>query len=685
MRARWIQAGLIGVLGGLLAACPANNNCDPGACRDVTVGDARVDGARDVTPVDTGDPSQREIVALTITPENPTLTVTDATPATQVFHAMGTRRDGMSVAVAATFSVPDLHLGSMASDGTFTANGIAGGQVQVTAQAPGPGGTSLMVSTTLTVRLVRVIAGAGVTPEQIAMFGTSPAAMDTAAEANLLYPLNNAFMPNNVAPPDVQWERGDPGDVFRILLAKPNASITAYVVGGPGFAFDWAVSPEAWRAILESDPDANATLSVDRLQISMARVVTGTSIHLRFAHGSIFGVVYYWDLNSGRMRRIDAVSAMSANLIPSPPPNPADPANRCVACHAISQNGRYLSAELWGGAERSTVFDLTADLSVDPAPTVFPTNVVSYLFSSFSPDATRLVTNQGNAFGMIDPSTGASVAATGLPGAQASHPAWSPDGNNIAFITNTNGGWAVDYTNGDLALLPRTGPDAFGAPVVLHTGASLASAPEGGSTDSHPTWSPDSRFVAFGHSTHSRSDGGGGRDVPGALWVIGATAGSTPVRLDQAVGPGTPQSYWPTFSPFVTSEPGGEHLFWLAFISRRDYGNAQAGTRGSTRRQIWVTAVTASGTTDPSHVPYWLPGQNAAVQNMAAQWAPLPCRVNATTCAVSSECCSGLCDPGTHTCQPMSTCRNAGQTCGGNDDCCTGLMCIGNVCAVPPG
>ena len=242
------------------------------------------------------------------------------------------------------------------------------------------------------------------------------------------------------------------------------------------------------------------------------------------------------------------------------------------------------------------------------------------------------------------------------------------------------------YTNGDLALLPTSGGDAFGAPIVVHTGAALGSSPEGGATDSHPTWSPDSQFLAFGHAPHSRSDGGGGMDIPGAIYVTRATAGSAPVRLDHAVGPGTPQSYWPTFSPFVTSEPTGEHLFWLAFISRRDYGNATAvGTRGSTRRQIWVTAVSADATGDPSHVPYWLPGQNPAVQNMAGQWAPLPCRTNGASCSVSGECCSGACDPGTHTCQPMSTCRSAGQTCGGSGDCCMGLTCIGNVCAVPPG
>lgn len=674
----------LAVLAIALAIFSAGCSADP--CGGVTCadgsGDARTDGngggdARG----DVVDPSSLEIVSLAITPDAPTLDVNPPAPATLVFHATGTRRDGTNSAVTVAYSLANNRVGTIAGDGTFTANGIAGGQVQVTATAPGPNGTMLTASTTLTVRVSRTVVGTGVTPDRIAAFGTAPSATDPAETPNVLYPLDQAMMPNNVAAPDIQWEHGAADDVFRVQISKPNARVTAYVLhSGASFGFDWRVDADAWRSVLESDPDAPAVIIVDRLDVAMNRVLSGSTLTVRFAHGSVFGVVYYWDLSDGVIQRIDAVSAVSNNLIPAPPSNGT---SRCVACHAISQNGRYLSAELWDAGNRSTVFDLTADLSVDPAPTVFPTDRVSYLFSSFNPDATRLVTNMGNAFGMLDPLSGMSVAATGLPADHASHPAWSPDGNNIAFITNTNGGYAVDFTNGDLALLPRTGGDDFGAPVIVHAGQALAAQPETGNVDSHPSWSPDSQFLAFSHARHSRSDGGGGMDVSSALYLVRPTNGATPARLSAASG--AEQGFWPTFSPFVTNESGGEHLYWLAFISRRDYGNAQVGTRGSTRRQIWVTAVNASGTADPSHVPYWLPGQDARVQNMAAQWAPLACRMTTATCSVSSECCSGICDPASHTCMPANTCRMAGQSCGGNDDCCSGLACVGNVCAAPPG
>jgi hypothetical protein len=64
----------------------------------------------------------------------------------------------------------------------------------------------------------------------------------------------------------------------------------------------------------------------------------------------------------------------------------------------------------------------------------------------------------------------------------------------------------------------------------------------------------------------------------------------------------------------------------MVFYSLRDYGNAQAGTKGTKRRQLWVTAIDKSklGSGDPSSVPYWLPDQDPKTENMSAFWAVPP-------------------------------------------------------------
>ena len=73
--------------------------------------------------------------------------------------------------------------------------------------------------------------------------------------------------------------------------------------------------------------------------------------------------------------------------------------------------------------------------------------------------------------------TSASVAQNGtpLPTVGMAHPSWSPDGTMIAVVGNGTppGGWAVDYTGGDLQVIPVTAPDTFGPATTLVAQASV--------------------------------------------------------------------------------------------------------------------------------------------------------------------------------------------------------------------
>jgi hypothetical protein len=642
------------------------------------------------------DPSLRDIIGLAITPANPTITVTSGMAAAQAFELVGMRRDGSTVMITSgLWTLGDDRLGVLANTGIFTSNGITAGATTVTATATGAGGTTLTAMTNLTVRVMRDASPMG-TPADAATHFTLPAMMDPARAPAIVYPLDDVLMPANVSPPDIQWSQmGAMGDLYRVQITKPHVAVTAYVLHtGGSFHFDLLAPRDAWRSIAESDPDSVATLTLDRWDSRANQVVSGGSVRMRFVRGSLFGTIYYWNLDVGRLVRIDAVTSANSVVIPNPPAAPTDASNHCVACHTVSRDGRYLSAEMWGGSDPGAVYDLTRDLTVNPAPTEFPVSASTvWLFSSWNPDSTRLMTNPDSRFVLLDPRTGMSVAATGLPAARAAHPEWSPDGANVAFINNIDvGTWAVDFSAGDLTLLPAGAGDTFAAPHLLHHGADLASAPEGGAADTHPTWSPDSHWVAFAHGTHSRSLTRDAAMNPvlqgGALYLISRDGGA-PARLNHANGGATAtDTFWPTFSPFTTADRAGSSYIWLAFYSRRGYGNALAGTAGTGRRQLWVTAIntaTPSGM-DPSNVPYWLPGQDSHSDNMAAYWAPSPCRMNGSTCTSSTDCCSGRCNAMGH-CEPPppAECHQEGATCSSNSDCCAGLTCYGNVCQAPPG
>ena len=222
--------------------------------------------------------------------------------------------------------------------------------------------------------------------------------------------------------------------------------------------------------------------------------------------------------------------------------------------------------------------------------------------------------------------------------------------------------------------------DAFSAPRTILTGAPL--------TVARPSWSPDSQWIAFQHGQHSRAyqDLGGGTHVlrDAAIRMVGAD-GATAFDLER-LNAGERRSYYPTFSPFDAEEGGG--YFWLAFFSTRDYGNAQAGTRGTGRRQLWVAAIdaTPTGGVDPSAAPYWLPQQDRLQENMAAFWTEEACRADGLSCATSGECCGGFCrDTGSGpVCVPEDVveCSHVGESCRTDADCCEGegASCISNVC-----
>ena len=685
----------------LPADCDGNDDCETDQiCRDGRCVDRgpEMDGG---SPGDGGGTPGRDagptptLVSIAIEPATATLISSDGSMPEQIFGVVGTYSDGFSRALTgARFSIAPISLGTIdEANGRFVSNGFIGGVGTVTATVNGPAG-ELSATATVTVQLTRTLVGAGVPGDVVSRFAAPPVT-DDARRASLVYPLDGAVMPQNVYPADIQWLRGVTGDLFRVTLAKPNATVVSYLVHDGSLRNHWLVDEAAWRGIAQTDPDADATITVDRLDVATSEVIAGTPIRVRFARAALTGSVYYWDIQAGRIIRIDDGTATANSIMPTPPlsiqPVPAPPTpERCVGCHTVSNSGRYMAGRLGGGENIGAVFDLTQDLTGDPPPTVFPLNNTSHAdssirwwFSSWSPDDSRLAVSidQGGtlALRIYDPFAGTEVAITGtLPPSQTTHPAWSPDGTQIAYVSDP-GVWGGANTAGNISVIDVPAPDTVGAITVLHTGASLAGEVPGGVADSYPTWSPDSARIAFAHGTGSRSE-----TEQSALYIMNRD-GTGVVRLSNACTATGVDNFQPRFSPF---EQGGYQ--WLSFLSRRPYGNAEVGTGPSGFQQIWVTAIRtgAAAGEDPSSVPYWLPGQAVTSRNISAYWAPRPCRPDGEACSVGSECCGGDCRPGADgvpVCSPPppERCRMANETCSTDEDCCDGLSCFNNVCTFP--
>ncbi len=633
--------------------------------------------------------------SVSIAPANPALVVRGAI-ATQPFTAIGRYADGTTRPILlGAWSLSRARAGSISAEtGTFTATGQVGDVTEVRYELPRPGRRAAardhQPHRPLRARVLRDARHRG-----------RPLALRDAhhrrrSRGTGALPPCQRPRPAERCPPGRAVGAGRRrGRLPRLAEQAPRRRHQLRQPRGAGFRYDWAVDAAGWRALVESDLDDPITLRVDRATAGAA--IAGPARTLRVALGSLAGAVYYWDLRAGRILRIreEPTGPVREDFLPNPPQRATGGRSRCVACHTISRDGLQMAAELWEGGSPSNVFDLGRDLTADPAPTRFPVTDTaaspSWVYGSFNANGTRLIANRYGGLFLVNPATGATVppVAGTLPQGASVQPSWSPDGNTIAYISEFMGEGPTAFSSSNLSTIPVTAADSFGPPTQRVMGASLMAQREGGRALAYPTWTPDSRWLAFQHGPYSESDRPGASAgaprtrFPAALYLIAPTGG-TPTRLTRAsADEAEDDAYFPNFSPFVQ----GGH-YWLVYFSRRAYGNAQAGTRGTNRRQLWVTAISTTVTAgaDPSDVPYWLPGQDVGSDNVSGFWAPQPCRSRGAGCTVSSECCAGNCGPdgtGALVCNPPppeAPCRTEGERCGAGSDCCAGFRCAANVC-----
>ncbi len=698
---------------------PRTNDGSDAALGDGSGGTVDDDGS---TPIfGDEDSGTKSIASLTIDPPTATLDLKDAPYPTQKFKVTAQYKDGTSGLISPTWSASEASVGSISSAGLYTPHGQRGGIVRITATAGGQ-----KVTATLTVKLHQLDNPAGVDDAtQASLIGA------TTADANVVwtYPYDGMAYARGLNAPSLMWNKGASGDVYLVRLTSPtydlqvftSADVTTKIGGGttPQGPRNFAFDPARWTAFTDST-SGEAKLTVARKTGStFTRVVEQT---WSIASRSMSGTIYYWAINKAAVVRIKPGAQTPDYFLGSatvPPPGewnaPNNPTTKmfCPSCHTASADGSTLvmGTGYWGNVVDvwSSVYDLQADKTVFHG---YQTNAppTRLALAGVTPDGKIAVENWANIRGAggkddlpID-LTAATTTATSLPtiagtdldtlvgaGHHTYFPTFSADNEYFAYVDSQDGAlYGLDWDAKTKKFSNRV---------------KLVDTPAGTNKIAYPTLSPDHRWVVY---QIGPDYGSLAVSFLGDLYAVDTKNPNHAIALDAinktlspAAGEARDQhrSYEPTFAPVAS---GG--YFWLVFHSRRTYGNLlvdipyKDGTEGSGTKQLWVAALDVAGastsTEDPSHPPFWLPGQDPTTRNMRAYWALDPCKGDGESCTSGTDCCNGFCDAsndaGTAICGSSSTgCSQIGDRCDVAADCCNdvgvNVTCINHVCSeLPP-
>lgn len=529
----------------------------------------------DEPPPEPQEPAPLELVSVRVEPEVLTLESGPGGGADADFVAWGTYEDGEERPLdVVSWSLSNPTAGVLDADGSFHAATTNGGVTWVTATLSGVSGQA-----TVTVRYVDVVDDPAVDPAWFEL----PTEMVT---GSWRYPEANVALPRNT--PSIHWQWVDPATLpgivadpargYRVSFQSELTQITWYTPL-PELRLD----DLTWQTIASTNAGGEVNVTIEAATTD--RVLVEYPIAVQVRRMDAQGSVIYWSTTESGLVEIPFGGEAQPFLT-------AAQTGRCLGCHAISSQG-LVAFTFDGGHGPLAVQDIATGGAM---PSYGGGN-----FQTFSPDGTMLMTATHGNLEVKDPYTGALINVP-VATANGTHPDWSPDGTQVVF-TQSDGhdaDWTID-TPTRIAVMDHLGSGQFSPPRVLFQ------APPGYRAY-YPAWSPDGQWVAFNVST------GDCYDDPDAQVYVGFRTGDVePVPLTLANGQGALTNSWPRWAPLPDDD-----VMWLAFASRRRYGNQIDG-----QPQIWVAAVDpaalAAGV-DPSRPAFWLPGQPIGTGNHIPVW-----------------------------------------------------------------
>ena len=502
--------------------------------------------------------------------------------------------------VKATWSSEATFLGKVDDNGVVTASGGYGGHFGVEASHDG-----LKAEAEVEVFLKHELVIGDITDaDKLLLDG----AVDQDPNALLAYPYDGMVFPTGLPAPELMWNGTTPGDKYLVHYTHELLDVKVYTTAEPPSRY--LIEQALWDAMAKTVAGGELGLRIHRLVLGQPSATVVTDDTWTISAEPLIGSVYYWANSLGRVLRINPGANAPEDFLA------AGGQDGCSTCHSVSANGRTL---ILGGDIAVSNWDLATNASkLDITAVGKP--IRDWAMAAISADGAVVVENgetllpgpPGGHDGMWDALTGAKLANTGLDGVLLNMPAFSANNKKLAFVDHNSHALAVyDF---DAALKQVTNPLEL---VVPGNDPAL-----NGIT--FPSVMPDGSWITYHRGAYPNSLDT--RFSPGFLYLASSTMPGSEIRLANANGDVYPfvagdrdrgWNYEPTFAP---RNSGG--YAWVVFTSRRTFGNRSVGTKDEVK-QLWMMAIDENPTpgVDPSHPPFWMPGQDVTTLNMRGFWA----------------------------------------------------------------
>ena len=289
-----------------------------------------------------------------------------------------------------------------------------------------------------------------------------------------LYPEDGVTLPRNTPGITFQWAAPE-GIVAEASWLRFRSELTELDVVTT--ASSWTADEETWQAITSTN--AGGTVSVDAAVVAGGVVYEDNDLQVSVNRFDAQGAIVYW-------------SSSAAGFMEIPYGQPAqdfltqEQTGYCVACHAISRNGD-VAFTYDGGNGRLGVKD------ADGVDLIAYDSEQYGNFKTWSPDGTRLLSTFYGDLTLWDATSWTRLGTVPLD-TEATHVDWSPDGTLVAFTATDALTYDWVLTGGRIAVVQALADDQWGDVQILYT-------PPEGWNAYYPAFSPDGNWVAFNVST----------------------------------------------------------------------------------------------------------------------------------------------------------------------------------------